>query len=174
MTGSAPSTWTALDPVRAELLRQARAEADAIVAQAEAEAAQRVAAARAEARAILDEARARGRADADAALRAGTARARRQARAIGLQARREVYESWRDAVFDGIRALRQSADYPRMLTRLGERARTVLGPDARIEDDASGGVRAESAGRRMDLTLEAVAARAVEDAEGEASELWTP
>ncbi|WP_425558663.1 hypothetical protein, partial [Catenulispora subtropica] len=127
----------------------------------------------AEAAAVLDQARARGRAEGEGALRAGAARARRQARAIRLRARREVYESWREAVLDGVRGLRQTSEYPVMLTHLVAQAHDLLGADARIENDAAGGLRARAAGRRADLTLEAIAARAVEDAEGEASHLWT-
>jgi vacuolar-type H+-ATPase subunit E/Vma4 len=167
-------TGTPLDPVRAEMLRQARAEAGAAVARAEAEAAQQRARARAEAEAILDEARARGRADADEALRAGAARARRQARSVGLRARHEVYQSWRDAVSEGVKNLIHTAEYPRILASLAARARALLGADAQIEEDPAGGLRAQVPGRRVDLTLEAVAARAVADAEGQASELWTP
>lgn len=167
-------TGTALDPVRAEILRQARAEAETAVAEAETEAARQVARARTEAGAILDEARVRGRADADGAVRTGASRARRQARAIELRARREVYESWRSAVTEGIRGLTYTAQYPRILASLASRARELLGPKAQIEEDSAGGLRAHSAQRRVDLTLEAIAARAVADAEGEASDLWTP
>jgi vacuolar-type H+-ATPase subunit E/Vma4 len=172
-TSRSPSLSPSLEPVRAELLRQARAEAEAAVAQAEAEAARQVADARAEAAAILDEARARGRADADTALRAAVARARRQARTVGLRARREVYESWRAAIFDGVRDLRRSPEYPQVMSCLGARARDLLGAGVRIEDDAAGGLRAAAPGRVMDLTLETIAARAVADAEAEASRLWT-
>jgi vacuolar-type H+-ATPase subunit E/Vma4 len=163
-----------LDPVRTEILRQARAEAAAAVARAETEAGRRVDRARVEAEAILDEARVRGRADADGALRAGAARARRQARAVGLRAEREVYESWRDTVSVGIRDLIRTAEYPRILASLAARARALLGADAQIEVDPVGGLRARVPGRSVDLTLAAMAARAVADAEGEASGLWTP
>lgn len=167
-------TASPLDPVRTEMIRQARAEADAAVARAETDAARRLARARTEAGAILDEARRRGRADADRALAAAAARARRQARAMELRARREVYESWRDAVSDGVRGLVHTARYSRILASLTTRARDLLGPRAVIEQDPAGGLRARDGFRHVDLTLEAIAARAVADAEGEASGLWTP
>ena len=167
-------TATPLDPVRSELLRQARAEAEAAVARAEDEAGRKLDHARAEAGAILAEARLRGRADAEAALRAGAARARRQARSAELRARREVYETWREAVSQGTRGLVHTAQYPRILASLAKQARDLLGPQAYIEEDPAGGLRARTAKRRVDLTLEAIATRAVADAEGEASDLWTP
>jgi vacuolar-type H+-ATPase subunit E/Vma4 len=166
-------TGAPLEPVRAEILRQAHATAAAAVAQAETEAARQVADARTRAEAILDEARARGQADADRALRAEAARARRRARAVELRARREIYESWRETVFQGVRRLKQDPGYPDILAGLAERARDLLGAGARLDRDASGGLRARAAGRGADLTLEAIAARAVEEAQGEASGLWT-
>lgn len=164
---------TALEPVRAEMLRQAAAEAEAVVAGAEADAAARVAAASTEAAAILAEAQARGAADARQALRAGAARGRREARAIELRARRQIYESWHAAVFAGVRRLKQDPGYPALLARQAEQVRAVLGTDAVIEEAPSGGLRARSRGRMADLTLDAAAARAVERAEGEEGELWT-
>jgi len=166
-------TAASLEPVREEIVRQARADADAAVARAEAEAAEKLEQARTEAAAILDEARAGGEAEANRALRVHIAQARLTARTVELEARRQVYETWRNAVRDRIHGLRRSAEYPALMSRLADHARALLGEAAVIEEDPRGGLRAHAGNRRLDLTLDAVADRAIARAEGQAAELWT-
>ncbi|GHF07718.1 MULTISPECIES: hypothetical protein [Streptomyces] len=164
----------ALGPVRAELLRTARAEGEAQLARAREEAAAAVREARAAAEEILAAARRRGAADGAAAAAAELAGARRAARHLLLTARRDAYDQLCDCVVQQVRDLRRSTDYPRLRRRLEARARALLGPGASLTEPSGGGVLALAPGRRVDLTLEAVAARALDRLGPEAEDLWTP
>ncbi|MCX5062720.1 hypothetical protein OG895_35215 [Streptomyces sp. NBC_00201] len=156
---------TALDPVRAQLLRAARAEADALLAAADDEA---------QAAAILAEARRLGEADAAAARDAARARSRRAARARELVTRRECWEELGRRVERGVGDLRRTDSYPGLRVRLTAYVRDALGPDARITEALGGGVVGEAAGRRLDCSLAAFARRALERTGTEAEELWAP
>ncbi|MCQ4080611.1 hypothetical protein NGB36_08340 [Streptomyces sp. RB6PN25] len=160
----------ALAPVRTALLRAARTDADALLAQARADAAQTLDAVRAEAQAILDEARRQGEADGAAAARQLRMHAHRAARARQLAARSEVYAELRRQVTEGVRELRHAEEYPAIRDRLAARARRLLGPDASVEEHPGGGVVAVAPGRRVDLTLDALATRGLERCDAEA--LW--
>jgi vacuolar-type H+-ATPase subunit E/Vma4 len=174
MTGvSGASQRTALAPVRARLLRRAERDADAALAAARADAAARIASARAQADAVLQEARVQGAALAAAEASARRSSARRRERALELAVEREVYEAVRDGVERRVRALRDEPGYPDVRGALEVQARALLGPDAEIVEDPGGGVLATAPGRRVDLTLRAIAARAMDALGEEVTRLWT-
>lgn len=164
----------ALEPVRAQLIRRARAEADATLAAARTEVADQVASARARAAAILDEARAQGEAQAAAQTAAQRSSARRKARAMELDAERAVYAAVRAEIERGVLALRDAPDYRLLHAGLERRARDLLGPHARLVADPRGGVVGTAPGLRVDLSLPAVAARALGAIGEEVARLWTP
>lgn len=164
----------ALEPVRAELLRAARAEAADLLARADRDATALLERARAEARALLEDAHREGEAQGAAAGRVIRARARRTARARELTARREAYEELSRRVTAHVRELRHTADYPLLLERLARHARRLLGPDAETTVCSGGGLVAHAAGRRVDCTLDALAARALDRLGAEVEGLWAP
>ncbi|AZQ39446.1 hypothetical protein EJ357_43445 [Streptomyces cyaneochromogenes] len=164
----------ALSPVRAELLRAAHTDADALLARAEREAAALLDQARAEAGTILDDARRQGEADGADAARDRLVGARREARSRTLAARRESYEELRREPAERVRELRRADDYPSLRERLEHRARVLLGPAAEVTGHADGGVVAQVPGRRIDLSLTALADRALDRMGGEVRSLWAP
>ncbi|MDX2692090.1 hypothetical protein Sipo8835_11090 [Streptomyces ipomoeae] len=175
MTLPAPNqTIDALRPVRAGLLRAARVDSEALLARAEREAAALLDQARAEARAILDEARRQGEADGAGATRELLVRARREARSRTLAARREAYEGLRRDAAERVRALRRTDGYVSLRKRLEHRARVLLGSGAEVSEHADGGVVARVPGRRVDLSLTALADRALDRMGGEVRSLWEP
>ncbi|MBE1494018.1 vacuolar-type H+-ATPase subunit E/Vma4 [Amycolatopsis lexingtonensis] len=166
-------TTTALAPVRAELLRRAETEADTVLAAAEADARRTTEDAEARARDILDHARAQGRADGASQRAAELTRVRRDLRTADLEVRRQAYEHLRDEAVEAVRRLRDAPDYPELLERLTTRARELLGPDAVVTEHPAGGIVAETATRRLDLTLATVAVRAFERVAADVERLWT-
>jgi vacuolar-type H+-ATPase subunit E/Vma4 len=162
----------ALAPVRAELLRAARADAEELLARADDEAAGLLRQARADALAVREQARRQGEADGAAASRDLRTRARREARHRVLGARREAYEELCRRATERVRALRRSADYPMAVEALAGRARGLLGPGAEVVPQPDGGVVARTAGKRVDLTLDALAARALDGIGAEIESLW--
>ncbi|MFE0517122.1 hypothetical protein ACFW2E_46640, partial [Streptomyces sp. NPDC058964] len=92
------ASMDALDPVRAELLRAARASADAVLERARAEAEETLRTARGTADEVLARARARGEADGAAGAARERLRALQDAWALELAARSEVYAELRAAV----------------------------------------------------------------------------
>jgi len=156
----------ALAPVREALLDSARAEAARIRAAADAAAEATVAAARDEADQIRAQARERGAADAATALGADRSRVRRQARAVLLAARREGSETLRAAARATVLDVRSDPGYPRLHAALIAAARRSLGPGTRTEPAEDGGVIGTRGARRIDLSLTALADRAVEDCAG--------
>ncbi|MBS2965896.1 hypothetical protein KGA66_22800 [Actinocrinis puniceicyclus] len=163
----------ALDPVRDRLIGRARQDADAVTAAARADAEAVIAAARDQARAVLDEAREQGGAEAAAQTRAARSAARREARGMLLAAQRAVYDAVRESIELNVLALREAPDYAALVAVLERRVHDLLGPRAEITADARGGVVAAVPGKRVDLSLPAIAARAVERLDDEAVRLWT-
>lgn len=161
----------ALAPLRSALLARARAEAGQEVAEAERQADSLLTQARATAQAILDTAASLGRSDAETVIAAKRNQARRAARLRELAAQREVYDELHRRVAAAVARL---ADEPTLRDRLLAEIRAVLGPDATVLDVPGGGVVGHVPGRRVDLSLRAVAERAVEELGGEVRELWAP
>ncbi|MFF7647567.1 hypothetical protein [Streptomyces canus] len=175
MTPPAPDRATeALGPVRAELLRAAHADAEAVLARAEREAAALLDRSRAEGRAILEEARRQGEADGAATARDLLVRARREAGSRALAARREAYEALRRETAERVGELRRTTGYPGLRKQLEQRARVLLGPGAEVSEHPGGGVVARAPGRRVDLSLTALAERALDRLGGEVRSLWEP
>ncbi|CAL9656869.1 V-type proton ATPase subunit E [Streptomyces sp. enrichment culture] len=167
-------TADVLHPVRAELLRAAHADADALLARTGRQAATLLDDARAEARAILDEARRQGEADGSDAARDLLVRARREARSRTLAARREAYEGLRREAAERVGRLRRTDGYAALRAGLEHRARVLLGAAAEVSEHADGGVVARAPGRRIDLSLTALADRALDRMGGEVRSLWEP
>lgn len=163
----------ALAPVRAELLRRARSDADRARREAESAAAALLAEATARGDAVLAAAAARGEADAAEVRSVRRARLRHQVRGGELTAQREVYEELTGQVTELVCALRHEPDYPLLRDRLAARARERLGPDAVITEHPEGGIVARAAGRRLDYSLPGFAARAVDELGADIVGLWS-
>lgn len=175
MTGqTAEPMGAALEPVRTELLRAARADADRRLAEAEACRARIVANAKARAEAIVAEARRRGGEDAADDAASVRRHARRTARADILATRTQIHDELRGRVVAGVLARREGPGYASLVDGMTRRARRLLGPDADITPAPEGGLVATAGGRRVDYSLTAVAARALDGLGGRAQELWEP
>ncbi|MEU6017388.1 hypothetical protein ABZ826_26060 [Streptomyces sp. NPDC047515] len=174
MTTPAADQADALATVRAELLRSARADAEALIVQAARDAETVLERARNEAEEIVEQAHREGAAEGTAAGAAELLRARRNARACEQATRREAYEELRRQVTERFRALRYTADYPGLRDRLERRARQLLGPDATVAEQPGGGVIAHATSRRADFTLDALAARALDRLGADTEALWAP
>ncbi len=169
-------TWAvdpmALAPLRESLLASARREADATVAAATAHAEELVSASRAAAEARIASARAEGTADATRSASAEVTAARLQARTIVLTARSSLDDELRASVRARLHDLRDDAAYDRLRVALRHRGRALLGDAAAYREPDGGGVVVETAGRRVDASLDALAQWAVDsaiDADTEAS-----
>jgi hypothetical protein len=162
----------AFEPVRAELIRAARADAEAVLARARADADETVRSARVQAESLLEQARQDGVRDGAAEAAGERVRARQEAWSRELAARAEVYADLRGTVRARIReALTKDAA---LVTRLQERARALLGSDALITAAEGGGVMAQAAGRRVDLSADALTDRALARLGAEAETMWAP
>jgi hypothetical protein len=166
------ASMDALDPVRAELLRAARASADAVRERARADAEETLRAAHGSADEVLAQARDLGEADGAAEAARERVRAVQDAWAAELAARSEVYAELRAAVRRGVRRAMAEGAVPQ--ARLAEAARALLGTQARVTAAAEGGVTAEVPGRRVDLSADALADRALERLGAQAETLWRP
>ncbi|MGW2459779.1 hypothetical protein ACWC2M_12190 [Streptomyces sp. NPDC001761] len=162
----------ALSPVRAELLRAARASADAVRDRAQTDVEETLRSARATAEAVLERARELGRADGAAEAARERVRAVQDAWAAELAARAEVYAALRAAVHAGVR--REFTADASIGPRCAETARRLLGPRARVTTASEGGVTAEVPGRRVDLSADALADRALDRLGVRAERLWEP
>jgi len=163
-----------LAPARTALLDEARKDAGDLLADADAAAAATVAAAREEADAILAEARARGVADGAILLAAERARTARDARAVVLAERRAAYDRLRLQARDAVSDLRLEPSYSHLLEALRARARRDLGSGASVREQKRGGIVAESGGRRVEYTLDALADTIIERLGDDLGELWAP
>ncbi|GAA2895511.1 hypothetical protein [Streptomyces mexicanus] len=173
--GSGATTTTSADalaPVRAELIRAAQADADAVLARAREDADETLRAAHAEADALLEQARRDGVRDGAADAAAERVRAHQDAWSRELGARAEVYADLREKIRAGVEeALTNDAA---LMARLRERAWELLGSSAVIMTADSGGVTAHTAGRRVDLTADTLTDRALARLGAEAEALWAP
>jgi vacuolar-type H+-ATPase subunit E/Vma4 len=164
----------ALAPVRAALIARATADARQLVAQAEADADSALSAAERQAADIRGEAAASVAREEAAVLGQARSRSRRQGRAIVLDAQRAVYDDLRARSRAAARGLRADPEYPTLLSRLTDQARAELGSDARITEHPDGGLVAEADGRRLVLTLDEAADRAVDRLGVAVERLWLP
>jgi vacuolar-type H+-ATPase subunit E/Vma4 len=160
--------------VRAALLARARSDAKRIVQAADDEVADQLVDAAARAAETVAAAAAATQRDADAIADEAGSRARRQARAIVLAARQSTFEELRSRSHDAVHALRTDAGYPALVARLTTTARERLGSAAVVREQPEGGVVAEADGRRLTLTLDAAADRALDALGFRVEELWGP
>jgi vacuolar-type H+-ATPase subunit E/Vma4 len=160
--------------LRTVVLRQAEADAEAVLAESAHRAAVELDQARRAAGALVDRARVEG----ETAGALETARARAAARATAqrlvLDARREVFEELRRRCREAALALRRQEGYALLLDRLAGAARDQLGRDAEVDLDppGAGGVRARAGARRVDYTLPVLVDRCLEDLGRELERLW--
>lgn len=174
MTGVPRDESAALAPVRARMLKAARAEAGRIVAQARAEAATLVRNAHLDSDEAVARARAQGRADGALAAAAELSRGRERARAIALRARRDAQEQLRGQVLAAMSGLPAEPGYRQLLVRLTAMAAQAAGPDATVAVQPAGGVVARSESVLVDCTLPRLAVLAVDALGDQVRELWTP
>ncbi|MCM2579751.1 hypothetical protein [Streptomyces meridianus] len=166
---------SALEPARAQLLRAARADAEAALALADREADDLLRRGDEEAETILAEARRAGEAEGADAARASLARARRTARERGLHERGAAYDELRARTVRRLRELMAGTGNgnPAGIT-MARRARRLLGPDAEVAEPPGGGLIARAEGRCVDYSPEALADRALARFGAEAETLWAP
>ncbi|WP_331767958.1 V-type ATP synthase subunit E [Embleya sp. NBC_00896] len=172
--GDSDDMDTALEPVRAELLHAARADADRLLREAERDAAATVDSAAETAREILASTRSQGAADGGTAARDRLTRARQEARSRVLVAQREALDLLRTRVTERARELRGTPDYAHHVDSLVRRTRTRLGDAATVVEDPDGGVVGWTADRRVDFRLATLAERALARVGAEVRTLWTP
>jgi vacuolar-type H+-ATPase subunit E/Vma4 len=166
---------TGLAPVRAALLAEARADAEATLAAARCDAAAVLAKAREEAARILTLARESGEVEAAIVVAARRSRARHRARAVELRARREAYEALCADARAAVCGLSTAAEYADIRDTLTAVAHAALGPDLSIMDAPGGGIVADSDGRRLDLSLQQFADSSVDAVAAEYEEAaWAP
>ena len=165
---------TALTPVRAYLLRWARAEADRILEEARCQAAATLRQARRDAEEAVGQARTRGEAEIALAAAAERRRGREQARAIVLGARRQAREELCARVLTAVGGLRDEPGYEGLLARLTVLAEQAAGPGATVAADEAGGVVARSGRAVVDCSLPRLAVLAVDALGDQVTELWTP
>ncbi|HEU5161037.1 MAG TPA: V-type ATP synthase subunit E family protein [Streptosporangiaceae bacterium] len=163
-----------LRPVRDALLAAARDEAGRLRRDAEQDTAAALAAADRQAGAIVSAARTAGRADGEAAAKIATARARREARTTVLAARSAAFDELRLRVRDAVRELRGDPCYPRLIENLSRLARAGAGADTVAVEHLAGGVEAWAPGTRVDLSVDALADRAVAELGVKVARLWEP
>jgi hypothetical protein len=164
---------SALAPVRGWLLRDARAEADRMVAEALDQAAATLDRARAEAERAVALAVAAGKAEAAQFAAAERARGHEQARSLLLSARREAYDELCGEVLAAAARLRDEPGYQRLIRRLATMAANAAGPEAAITVAPGGGVVARSPHVIVDCSLPRLARLAVEALGDQVRELWT-
>ena len=163
----------ALEPVRAELLRRAAADAQRLIAEANDEAASIVERAYDTARQMAENARAAGESAGEMASAEEGAALRRTLRRQLLAAQNNVYRQWRRRGTEAVLALRDDPDYSRWLEMLRGTAKAALGADAQLADSPAGGIVAHLGNRQLDLSLSAIAARALDRLAPEADGLWS-
>jgi vacuolar-type H+-ATPase subunit E/Vma4 len=161
-----------LRPVCDELLRRAGADAQRVIDDAHDEASRIVAQARDTARQVVQTARAATQAAAAALIADEAAAFRRAMRRDLLAAQDDVYQQWRRSAAHAVLSLRDQPEYPRWRDMLTRSAPATLGANARVVDDPAGGIVAQADNRRIDLSLSAIAARALDRIAPEADGLW--
>lgn len=162
----------ALAPVRDALLETARRDAEVTIDAARRAAAARIARARADVTALVEHARADGCAEAAEVVARDHARARREARAAVLAAQTWLQDEARTRARRAVEGLRDGPAYPLLLERLTAQARAALGDDADVHETPTGGVCASAGSRRLDLSLTALADRALDAMTEDAEQLW--
>lgn len=158
----------ALEPLRAALIAQARAEAQRLRGEAEADGRRVVVEAQRQAAQILAEAHTQGEADAAELITAERGKSRRAARAVVLAAQRAAYDDVQHKARAAVRALLAE---PAGRERLEAAARARLGETAEVHALADGGLVAHTAdGRRIEASVQLLVETALADLNLE--QLW--
>ena len=156
-----------VEPARRSLLERVHDETERLLAEADERAAEIVAQADADGEALVARARAEGEAAASLEGAQEQAHARRAARSAVLGARRVLYDELQREARAAVLGLRDDAA---LLERLEAAAREQLGADATLTRED--GVRAVDGARSVDYTLEALAARKLDELGAEVERLW--
>lgn len=135
------------------LLSAARTDAAGMAGRATEASAAMLDDARRQAGEIQAEARRQGEADAAVVRAAGRAAGHREGRTRSLHVQREIYEQLRERCLSRSAALAAQPAYAQLRSRLVQAAHRILGEEAVIRDADGGGVFAEVAGRRLDLSM---------------------
>ncbi len=163
-----------LEPLRRALSAETVAAGDRRRSEVTAECERIVAEAEAGAHELSHEARVEGeRAAAREAARRRAATARR-ARETRLAARRGLVDELRRRAREAVLELRERPDYPELLERLSDAARSQLGDDAELEVDlpGRGGVIGRRGDASVDYTLPAMADRTIDEMGVALERLW--
>lgn len=164
-----------LDAVRAALLADARADADAILALADRDVGERARLAQHDADTLLEVARAEGERTAAERLARQRGAAHREAREIVLRAQRRALDQLRERARGAVRELGRAEDSAALIDRLRALALAQLGPDAVIETGVDGepGLVATDGRRRVDYRLATLADRAVDELGADVATAWS-
>jgi vacuolar-type H+-ATPase subunit E/Vma4 len=163
-----------LDAVHDAALAEALADANEIRRAAHDRAAEVLSNARAEADALVHDRLEAAQALAESLARGELARARGAARATVLHAQRTVLNEAIAAARDRARGLTGDPRYERMVARVTAEARARLagGGEVSIARAPSGGVIARAGSRGLDYSLDAQIERALESVSSELEGLW--
>ncbi|MFI0789879.1 hypothetical protein ACH4Q6_30275 [Streptomyces lydicus] len=172
MTAPPPVPADPLAPVRAAVLHTAREDARQLVADARRDAAATLSGAHSQAEGLLLQARLQGESEGSRAAAASVSRARRETRSDLLKAKAQACDDLHRRVVELVRRCRREAPYPAVRDRLAERAHRTLGPGATVTEHPHGGVVGTAPGRTTDLSLDALAARALDRAGAGIESLW--
>jgi len=163
-----------LEPLRAALLAQARAEAKQARAAAATARHKRLADAREIARALIEQGALEGARRAEEEALRRRASARRGARELRLHAQRTLVEELGQEARREALALRTAPRYGELLERLSRLARAQLGAQAELTLDppGRGGLLARAGSASVDYTLAALVDRVLDEIDGRVEELW--
>lgn len=162
-----------LQPVRAELLNRAAADGDRVIADARREAAAIIERGREQARQLTEKASVTGEAAGASAAAEQQAALQRGLRREVLAAKDDAYQQWRRRAREAVLRLRDEPDYPRWCRALRDAAAVALGDGAEVTEHPEGGVVAQLGSRRLDLSLPAIADRALDETAADVDELWS-
>jgi len=174
MTAMAGRQDTALEPVRAAMLRRATTEAEAILAAAHRDATALLAAAHRDAQSALAQARTDGIAQAAPLAAAERDRGRRAARETFLEAERAVRGETERRMRAAVLGLRRQPGYADLRDRLSDLCRVAAGPAAEITEHPAGGVVARAPGVIVDCSLPRLADLVIGELGHQIGELCAP
>ncbi len=163
-----------LEPLRTELLAEARDEQARQLADVDHTCRLQAARARARWEALTARSRAQGERAAAQEARRRLGAASQRGRELELVAKRALVEELRAQTLAAALDLRDDPRYGPLLERLSQTAEAQLGPGAEIEVDPPGlgGARARAGDVSVDYTLPALVERAIQDLGAELEALW--
>jgi vacuolar-type H+-ATPase subunit E/Vma4 len=164
---------TALETLKAELIRQAELDATDRLQRAAAEDAATIADAEQEAALIVEQARQDGIVDASGSVAAQRIRGRRQAREVTLRARAEALDELCSRSMAAVARLSTEPDYPTLRERVADYVRAQLGEQAVISEAPIGGVIGTVPGQRLDCSFAALLEQAIAERAARSDRSWT-